>query len=297
MPVAAAHAACCVSGVSGCCVSPVSTGHRAGSPDRRGVVVGAAQVPRGGQAERPSVEPGHTRPVQGDTGISGRAQAHQDSREDAGYRRQFSHVLTQLREQQSQYQIITGRSQAAFRVGGALALAGLTYVSLVPMQLPAASLLVLIAIFSRMLPQVSGIHMNLQQSGRIRPAFDNWRRWIDACEAEVEPKEPVTGGDGVSANLQSGMHLKNVAYRHPAGHMAFEVTDLLIPAHRTTAIVGPTGSGKTTLLDLLSGLTPPDSGTIEVDGQPLASCAGWRRQIAYIPQETAILDVVRCVTI
>lgn len=212
--------------------------------------------------------------------------------EDAGYRRQFSHVLTQLQEQQRQFQIISGRSQAAFRVGGALALAGLTYVSLVVVQLPGASLLVLIAIFSRMLPQVSGIHMNMQQLWQMAPAFDNWHRWVLACEAEAEPMEPLAaiGGDGGSAPLQTGMHLKNVSYRHPSGNQSFEVSNLFIPAHRTTAIVGPTGSGKTTLLDLLSGLTPPDSGTIEVDGQPLASCTGWRRQIAYIPQETAILD-------
>lgn len=212
--------------------------------------------------------------------------------EDAGYRRQFSHVLTHLRQQQSAFQIISGRSQAAFRIGGALALAALTYLSLVVVQLPGASLLVLIAIFSRMLPQVSGIHMNMQQLWQMAPAFDNWQRWVIACEAEAEPLPAVTtaGSDVGGAALQTGMLLKNVSYRHPSGIQVFEASDLFIPAHRTTAIVGPTGSGKTTLLDLLSGLSPPDSGTIEVDGQPLASCVGWRRQIAYIPQETAILD-------
>lgn len=58
----------------------------------------------------------------------------------------------------------------------------------------------------------------------------------------------------------------------------------------TTAVVGPTGSGKTTFLDLLSGLNAPDRGTIEVDGRPLRVNAGWRRRIAYVPQDTAILD-------
>jgi ATP-binding cassette subfamily C protein len=156
-------------------------------------------------------------------------------------------------------------------------------------QLPGASLLVLIAIFSRMLPQVSGIHMNVQQLWQMAPAFDNWHRWIVASEAEAEVAEPIDA-TCVAVALQTGMHLKNVSYRHPAGNQTFEVPDLFIPAHQTTAIVGPTGSGKTTLLDLLSGLTPPDSGTIEVDGQPLATRTGWRRQLAYIPQETAILD-------
>lgn len=209
--------------------------------------------------------------------------------EDAGYRSQFHHVLTQLREQQSQYQMISGSSQAVFRIGGALALAGLTYASLVLVQLPGTSLLVLIAIFSRMLPQVSGIHLNVQQLWQMAPAYDNWHRWVLAAEAQAEEEEPIDT-TGAAVAMQTGMHLKNVAYRHPSGNQTFEVPDLFIPAHQTTAIVGPTGSGKTTLLDLLSGLTPPASGTIEVDGEPLGTRTGWRRQLAYIPQETAILD-------
>lgn len=92
-----------------------------------------------------------------------------------------------LREHQVAFQVVSGRSQAAFRIGGALA--GLTYISLALVQLPGASLLVLIAIFSRMLPQVSGIHMNLQQLWQMAPAFDNWHRWVLACEAEAEPRD------------------------------------------------------------------------------------------------------------
>ena len=38
-----------------------------------------------------------------------------------------------------------------------------------------------------------------------------------------------------------------------------------------TAIVGASGSGKTTLLHCIGGLYRPDSGTVTVDGQDLAS--------------------------
>ena len=207
--------------------------------------------------------------------------------EEAGYQHQFGQVLTHLRKHQIGFQAISGHSQVAFRIGGALVLASMTYFSLIVVELPAANLIVLIGVFSRMLPQVSQFHMGLQQLWHMAPAFDNWHRWVKACEAHAEVAEAI---GGPRATLQTGMHLKNVSYRHPAGNQTFEVPDLFIPAHQTTAIVGPTGSGKTTLLDLLSGLTPPDSGTIEVDGQPLATRTGWRRQLAYIPQETSILD-------
>jgi putative ABC transport system ATP-binding protein len=45
--------------------------------------------------------------------------------------------------------------------------------------------------------------------------------------------------------------------------------DLSVETGETVAILGESGSGKSTLLTLLAGLDVPDSGTIEVDGQPL----------------------------
>lgn len=206
--------------------------------------------------------------------------------EEAGYQRQFTHVVARLSDQERQFQAVTQRSQGVFRIGSAVALAALTYVSLALIELPGVSLLVLIAIFSRMLPQVSQIHMNLQQLWQSVPAFDTWHQWVRTCEVEAE-EVPVA--DEPHA-LTEGIRMHGVCYQHPGGNRRFDIPRLFIPAHTTTAIVGPTGSGKTTLLDLLSGLSAPDAGTIEADGQPLGARASWRRQIAYIPQETVILD-------
>ncbi len=212
--------------------------------------------------------------------------------EEAGYQRQFAQVVAHLREQQLGFNRVRTRSQMAFRIGGALALATLTYAALVWVQLPAASLLVLIAIFARMLPQVSSLHQGLQQLWHMTPAFESWQQWVRRCRAErdrdngCEPGGPGPGG----LLLAEGLRLWEVTYRHPQGNQTFVIPDLFIPARRTTALIGPTGSGKTTLLDLLSGLNAPQAGTIQVDGRPLRVDAHWRRRIAYIPQETAILD-------
>ncbi len=46
-------------------------------------------------------------------------------------------------------------------------------------------------------------------------------------------------------------------------------TTLAIPAGQVAAIVGPSGSGKSTLLRLMSGLLPPDTGTVVLDGSPV----------------------------
>jgi ATP-binding cassette, subfamily C, bacterial len=206
--------------------------------------------------------------------------------EATGYQRQFAQATAHLREQQLDFNVVRTRSQMAFRIGGAVALALLTYAALVWVQLPAARLLVLIAIFSRMLPQVSTIHMGLQQLWHMAPAFQNWQQWVGLCHSARETLINESG----PCTLNEGIRLTQVTYRHPQGSRTFTIPDLFIPARKTTAIIGPTGSGKTTLLDLLSGLNEPESGVIAVDGRPLKADAAWRRLIAYIPQETAILD-------
>jgi iron complex transport system ATP-binding protein len=65
-------------------------------------------------------------------------------------------------------------------------------------------------------------------------------------------------------------------------------------------LLGPNGSGKTTLLRILSGILPPLSGRVLIDGQPLEhlSRRELARRIAVVPQEThstfdfSVLDMV-----
>jgi branched-chain amino acid transport system ATP-binding protein len=52
--------------------------------------------------------------------------------------------------------------------------------------------------------------------------------------------------------------------------VAFRHLDLELSAGRITALLGPNGAGKTTALRTLAGLLPPITGTLILDGQPLA---------------------------
>lgn len=49
---------------------------------------------------------------------------------------------------------------------------------------------------------------------------------------------------------------------------------ILVPAARVTGLRGPSGAGKSTLAAVLAGLRRPASGTVTVDGAPLASFDG-----------------------
>jgi polar amino acid transport system ATP-binding protein len=52
-------------------------------------------------------------------------------------------------------------------------------------------------------------------------------------------------------------------------HKVLDHVDLDVAAGEKVALIGPSGSGKTTVLRLMMGLTSPDEGTIEIDGQYL----------------------------
>ena len=61
--------------------------------------------------------------------------------------------------------------------------------------------------------------------------------------------------------------------------------DLVVQEGECFGLLGPNGAGKTTTLRMLLGLTPPDSGTIQVLGEPIPERARVaREQIGVVPQ-------------
>jgi len=61
------------------------------------------------------------------------------------------------------------------------------------------------------------------------------------------------------------------------GNSVLRDIDLVIPAGRNSVLIGPAASGKSVLMKCLVGLYPPDSGSIEVDGQDMTDLRGRER--------------------
>jgi ATP-binding cassette subfamily B protein len=87
----------------------------------------------------------------------------------------------------------------------------------------------------------------------------------------------------VPSQLRDGIRFDHVSFAYPGtDRLVLEDVTLELPAGTVVAIVGENGAGKTTLVKLLAKLYEPTSGTIAVDGQPLARMRAdeWRERLA-----------------
>ncbi|HEX7877940.1 MAG TPA: ABC transporter ATP-binding protein [Candidatus Eisenbacteria bacterium] len=79
---------------------------------------------------------------------------------------------------------------------------------------------------------------------------------------------------------------RDISFAYHAGPPVLSGASLSIHAGSFLGIVGPNGAGKSTLLHLLSGALVPSSGSVTLDGRPLAAMKrrDIARRIAVVPQ-------------
>ncbi|HHM24218.1 MAG TPA: thiol reductant ABC exporter subunit CydD [Bacteroidetes bacterium] len=87
--------------------------------------------------------------------------------------------------------------------------------------------------------------------------------------------------------LRQLIRFERVSLVYPqANRPALQDVQLVLPAGKTTALVGPSGAGKTSLANLLLRFVAPTSGQILVGGENLAEfdLKEWRKAVAWVPQ-------------
>ena len=169
-------------------------------------------------------------------------------------------------------------------VGAAIIFTLLFYTSIEWLHLPTANLLVVLFIFSRLMPQISSIQSTIQALIHRAPAYQdllkqsaNLAQWSEQLGAELEAPQ-----------LHHEMRLNMLSYQYADGpSYVFKNVSAVISCKQTVAIVGPSGTGKSTLADLISGLTEPTSGSMSIDGVDINdnNRLAWRKQVAYVTQD------------
>lgn len=184
------------------------------------------------------------------------------------------------------------RSKIVLDAGAAIMMSVLLLVAIRVLRTDGATLLLLIVLFARLMPRVIGLQAAAQTVAANFASVDTILTMTDECRAQAEPPARTAPPVDISREVS----LQRVSFTYPDGTIALRDVTLAIPAGRFTAIVGASGAGKSTIADLLLGLLTPGVGRILVDDRPLdeGDVAGWRRGIAYIPQDGFLLaDSVR----
>ena len=172
-----------------------------------------------------------------------------------------------------------------FEIGSALILCFMLYAALELLTIPHTEILILLALFIRLMPQLGRLQNYFQSFVSLLPAFaavtELERRCVEAAEVRA-PAQPAP-------RLSNTLRLEQVSFRYPRGErFVLQDVDMAIPAGRITAIVGPSGAGKSTAADLIMGLIEPEQGRLTIDGAALErqQAYAWRERIGYVAQDT-----------
>lgn len=178
--------------------------------------------------------------------------------------------------------------------GSAVLLSVLVLVALGMPQVTPAGLLMLLYLFARLVPMLSGLQRSFQSVLARLPSVER----VDEAIREFESHREQAPGSEEAPSCRRAVELRGVTFRYESAEerRVLQGIDMVVPAGRTTAVVGPSGSGKSTAADILIGLLEPDSGAMLVDGQEVSGPLrrAWRRQVAYVAQDVFLFhDTVR----
>ncbi|WP_147114970.1 ABC transporter ATP-binding protein [Tateyamaria sp. syn59] len=90
----------------------------------------------------------------------------------------------------------------------------------------------------------------------------------------------------------SAVHLRDVHFEYKDDQTILNGLDVVFPAGKTTALVGPSGGGKSTIMNLIMRMYDPTSGQIDIGDVDLreATFASLREKIAFVGQDTFLFS-------
>ncbi len=213
---------------------------------------------------------------------------------EAQHVRAFSDAVQQAEGASLVSRRLLANTELILEIATAVVLAALLWLAAGWLELPLASLLVLILVFQRIMPKFQEIQGMAQEFVHSSSAFRIVTATIADCDAAADRTGQAPQG---AVPFDRELRLDGVAFGYDAaaGDVLSGI-DLALPAGSLTVLSGVSGAGKSTLLDLIGGLIVPSAGRILVDGVELAADLApvWRRSVGYMAQEAFLFhDSIR----
>lgn len=205
----------------------------------------------------------------------------------------FGSITKKMQDQQVNYTKLKATSQLYYKVASAVLIAVFIYIAVTMFSAQAGQLMLVIIIFSRLWPRVSGIQSSMEQIATTIPSFKAVKALQNECisakEFDLKGNKEIT-----PLSIKHGIECQDVYFRYNQNMPvnALRHVNLAIPVNQMTAFVGRSGAGKSTLIDLLMGLNQPEKGQVLIDGTPLSSdnLISLRHSISYVPQEPFLFN-------
>jgi ATP-binding cassette subfamily C protein len=177
-----------------------------------------------------------------------------------------------------------------FDFGAAAMVAGILVIGRSIFNIDAAVLLVILAIFVRLIPKLTGLQQSLQSLTGSLPAVANLNDMVRMIDAEVEEYVSESLPEGLRTG-PLGLSLHNIAVKQGDVQIISDLSIKIDPG-ACIALVGRSGAGKSTLVDAMLGLLPITAGVVNVNGISLQdlSIHALRRRTGYMGQETLLYN-------
>ncbi|MFN6981397.1 MAG: LPS export ABC transporter ATP-binding protein [Brevundimonas sp.] len=101
---------------------------------------------------------------------------------------------------------------------------------------------------------------------------------------------PAAAPEPAVSAAEKGLRVRNIARAFGQRQVVSDVS-LTVQRGEVAGLLGPNGAGKTTCFYMITGLIPPDSGTIWLDGEDITSQPMYQRSrmgLGYLAQEASI---------
>jgi len=162
------------------------------------------------------------------------------------------------------------------------------------LRIDSASILLIVALFVRLVPRAFSLQQNLQLLGGYLPSIETIAKSHDVAVSYQETLTPMVelpplNGEGATVSI----HDLSFSY---GDKQVLRSVRMDFPQGKTIGIVGSSGSGKSTLVDCILRLNETVPGMITAQNIPIHEfpLKAWRRRIGYVSQETFLFhDTVR----